>query len=515
MSAQPVWSDPGAGTPVLLFGNGLANAGGTIMLPAVSLPGYAASIGWFVAQWHKSRYLDATTLVSPAVDPLLGQALYTLTAPDGSSSFSAFAMPGDPGHFVYQMSEGGGASDPLGGSNTILQTIAPPSVPVTLDQPLMVSLDAKITQAQAGGMVQVAIGPILGFNYPGTPGYSAAIPYHTAFIQIALTSSDPGGAHGCNATFMPDGSVCFGGSLPGDPLLPFVASTGGLVHMSFDISAYVQAMIADVAGAMPGWGSEVQDLGRWTVQGFCIGLEQAGPGAIGVQVANVQITTGEAASASPSPARPPDTVATAAQVDAAYTGIVRSAPDAGTQQDVLNRINAGTLMLEQLDTQLIGQVTDSTVAALVTFDAFYGDLPTSGGLDFLTRFANGLPAQGFQPLSIWIGLGASFADNGAFAAQYEAMTRDAFVDTVYATIFGHAPAAGAHAALAGSMDYYRSYAGSELGARGAVEGVMLYLAAHDANSAITKAATNFLTQAAGGTAEYAVPLLATYGPAQG
>ena len=286
------------------------------------------------------------------------------------------------------------------------------------------------------------------------------------------------------------------GGQAGDQTVTGTAEAGSTVTLSFDGSAL---------GTAPADGS-----GHWSYT-----LTGANLAAIGQGTGKSIGATATDAAGNPS-APSADfsfSVITAAQVDAAYAGIVRSPPDAATEQDAVNKMNAGTLTLAQLDTQLIGQVTESTVAAAITFDAFYGTLPASHGLDFLTNFANWLPTQGFSPLSVWIGLGASFADNATFGPQYGAMTRDAFVDSIYTTIFGHAPAAGAHSVLTNSLDYYKAYAGSELGGRGGLEGLMLYLAAHDPTSAYTQAATNFLTQAAGGTAQYMVPLMATYGPA--
>ena len=149
--------------------------------------------------------------------------------------------------------------------------------------------------------------------------------------------------------------------------------------------------------------------------------------------------------------------------------------------------------------------------ALIAYDAFYGTMPSSAGLDYLTNFAAGLPAEGFSVMNIWVNLGASFADNGVFGPQYGAMSRVQFVDSVYASVFGKAPTADAQTTLVNSMDFYASYAGSELGARGAVEGILLYLSDQTAGSPYAQAATNFLTQAAAGTAQYKGELLATYG----
>ena len=206
----------------------------------------------------------------------------------------------------------------------------------------------------------------------------------------------------------------------------------------------------------------------------------------------------------------PATSSATTEVLAAYSGILRTTPDSASLNQDVAQIDAGTLNLSQLDTQLISQAWSSTVPALVTYDAFYGTIPTSGGLDYLANYAASLPAQGFSTINVWVNLGASFAQNGSFGAEYGAMTRDQFVTSAYTSIFEQAPASDALATLVNSMNFYETYAGSELGARGAVEGIMLYLAGQNPQSAYSQAATSFLTQAAAGTAQYQVELISGY-----
>lgn len=207
------------------------------------------------------------------------------------------------------------------------------------------------------------------------------------------------------------------------------------------------------------------------------------------------------------------TSATATQVLGAYAGVLRVGTDAATLAQTVGQITAGTLSLSQLVTGFIATAGTSTVPAAVTYDAFYGALPAAAGLDALTQFALGLPALGFSTQNIWVNLGASFAANGMFAAAYGAMTRDQFVTSVYGSIFGGTQDAAGHADFVNSLTYYAGYAGSELGARGAVEALLLYSATQSAGTAYARAAGTFLQAAAAGTATYQVGLLATYGQA--
>ena len=204
-------------------------------------------------------------------------------------------------------------------------------------------------------------------------------------------------------------------------------------------------------------------------------------------------------------------VSSLAAVDAAIQGVLRTTPAATYAAQEAAQIDAGSLGLTQFVAQLIAQAANTTAAALVTYDKFYGTIPGSAGLDYLSGFAAGLPAQGFSPQNVWVNLGASFAANGSFGATYGAMTRDQFVTSVYNSIFNQAQDAAGHAALVQSLDFYAGYAGSELGARGALEGILLYLSYGTAGSTLATAANAFLSAAASGTATYHGELIAQYG----
>jgi hypothetical protein len=90
------------------------------------------------------------------------------------------------------------------------------------------------------------------------------------------------------------------------------------------------------------------------------------------------------------------------------------------------------------------------------------------------------------------------------------MTRDAFVDAAYQAVFGTADSASAHSTFLNSMNFYATFAGTELGARGAEVGIMLYLAGTTAGTNYNQAVTNFLQDAANETPTYQTPLIGTY-----
>ena len=128
----------------------------------------------------------------------------------------------------------------------------------------------------------------------------------------------------------------------------------------------------------------------------------------------------------------------------------------------------------------------------------------------MTNYTRVLSSEGFSNENVWINLGASFAQNGSFGAQYGSSTRDQFIDSVYHAIFGYDPASDAHSYLKSVMDYFVGYTGTELGSRGAIAGFLLELNANNASSSYAQSATHFLEDAAVATPAYEVPLIGVY-----
>jgi hypothetical protein len=188
-------------------------------------------------------------------------------------------------------------------------------------------------------------------------------------------------------------------------------------------------------------------------------------------------------------------------------GVADNASDAANQAAT---IDAGTTSLASYVNTLIGQAQTTMVPSLICYDFFYGKTPAAGGSDYLANFCTQLASAGFSTLNVWVNLGASFAANGSFGTTYASMTRDAFVDAAYQAVFGTAASASAHSTLVNSMNFYATFAGSELGARGAEVGIMLSLAGTTAGTNYNQAVTHFLQDAANETPTYQTPLIGTY-----
>ena len=228
-------------------------------------------------------------------------------------------------------------------------------------------------------------------------------------------------------------------------------------------------------------------------------------------------------------------------VNSYYRGILRFAPPTSLANVFANQLDAGTLTSTQLQTQLLSSAQSSSVPALVTYDFLFNSTPTSSGVDYLTTYASNLQSgnytysstgvfsQGTAPgqyssiqfslQNVFVNLGATFAGspNSTFAATYGSLDRGTFINQIYTQIFGTAPAASTQQFLLNNFAYYASYAGSELGGRGAITGLLLSVATGNNLGAYPAAANALLSASAvsqvsgSDTASYGGELVATYG----
>ena len=208
-------------------------------------------------------------------------------------------------------------------------------------------------------------------------------------------------------------------------------------------------------------------------------------------------------------------MATIDTVNQYYRALIRSDAPPGLAQRIANQIDAGTLTLDNYQTQLIGQAQSSTIPALIAYNFFYGNTPNTGGLDFLTTYTNTLTNQGFTVERIYINLGASFAFAGAgneFEETYSGLSRAAFVDNVFTQINGRGASAAERDALLSRFDEFVALVGNELGAKGAIAGLALFNAAQSGFGPFPYSSTSFLTDISNGAAVYNTgELLTNYG----
>jgi len=253
--------------------------------------------------------------------------------------------------------------------------------------------------------------------------------------------------------------------------------------------------------------------------------QTTGPG-VTLQLSPSQSFTGDTFSASVSGNATDITVGipvNLASLTAAYTAIFQNAPTSTTLiPSTLTAIQNGQTTLAQWEASLIAQPTvqQTTLPALIVYDAFYGTTEGSGGLNYVTNQNAGVVAGIFTASgnpnveeAVYSTLGSWFSVGGNnFATLYGGLSDTAYIDAVYQNIFGIQPSSGALTYLQGSLTgYVNSVAAAGIPnpgllGRGAVYGDLLYDAEAAQTGAFYAPANAFLTAAANGTVTYNVPL---------
>src|SRR5580692_4585855 len=82
-------------------------------------------------------------------------------------------------------------------------------------------------------------------------------------------------------------------------------------------------------------------------------------------------------------------------VNTYYRAILRTTPSADLAQVFATQLDAGTLIPNQLEAQLLSSAQGSTIPAVLTYDIFYNATPATTGVDFLTNYANALQAGAY------------------------------------------------------------------------------------------------------------------------
>lgn len=224
-----------------------------------------------------------------------------------------------------------------------------------------------------------------------------------------------------------------------------------------------------------------------------------------------------------------------------YKAILRYTPPQSITDVYANQLETGALSIAQFTSQLLSSAQSISIPGLVAYDLFFGVTPGSSGVDYLASYAGALqtgnytfqngqikigtsPGQynlpQFSLQNVWVNLGATFASNpnGIFLNSYGQMSREGFLNQIYAQIFGKAPTEDTTSYLLGKFDYYVNYAGSEIGGYGAVAGLLQYVAEQSHSGPYPGSADAFLTAAAVSAAEgkdtalYGQELVAHYNP---
>jgi hypothetical protein len=285
-SVQSVFPDPGLLNPKLRFHTGgTANGQSEIAPDLPEIPGEASA--WVVVQWKKRDLLKPSRMRRNDVasaDLALGAPAYTFGSASGESKVSIFLRSG--GGPVFELRSTGGWLDDVGGSNLFLQTRA--ALPnATFDAALDYSVNLKLpaASAQAPNPLALRNGAVLaqvvsGFSIAFTdPDSKRTIPL---FLQIVHADSR-GTAADYRGCYPHGGGIEIVSSriLPGDPQLPFAASTGAPLSARYNLNRYLCDVLARGFQCKRGDGSSfplefpvaARDFRNWRLTAMFVGLE--------------------------------------------------------------------------------------------------------------------------------------------------------------------------------------------------------------------------------------------------
>ena len=254
---------------------------------------------------------------------------------------------------------------------------------------------------------------------------------------------------------------------------------------------------------------------------------------------NVTDTTGVSASDSTTSVVATETSPTYALVQSADQAILRTSPTAAYVTQNALQIDADQVTLVQFENGLIAseQAVYTTLAALVTIDAFYGATPSSALLTTVATATSGtgyataleLHNLGYSDPNVWTILGADWgADptsgfNSAYKADATGTTSGytTFIDAVYQQEFGHLPTAanlqnllndipGLSALLSGGGN-----TATPIQVMGGLYGYLLYAGQTNDIGQYATSADAFLQAAANGTVTYGPELTQEFPPGNG
>lgn len=107
------------------------------------VPGFQKS-HWFITQWKKQDHLLPQNLqVGGEIDPVLGQALYSMSSPSNESSFQLFNSPTGKGYAV-EITSRQGWHNAYGGSNLFLSTYLKDAEQATFNRGLELLMKKKV-----------------------------------------------------------------------------------------------------------------------------------------------------------------------------------------------------------------------------------------------------------------------------------------------------------------------------------------------------------------------------------
>lgn len=210
-------------------------------------------------------------------------------------------------------------------------------------------------------------------------------------------------------------------------------------------------------------------------------------------------------------------------VQAAAAAILRTTLSADQAASDASKLASG-LSFNAYVAQLVAESHNSTIPALIVYDYVLGTTPGSAHLDLLSPFVlNQIMSPGYQAtnnptLGGYEAMGLGLAGVPEFVQNFSSSSADDFIVANYTSAFNRAPTALQIEHFEDQLSYFENLylnvgidpITAALGARGAVLGQIIGVAAEEPGNALTHAAENFLVAVANGQATYGTSLL---GPA--
>ena len=282
-----VLPDPGMRNAALGFGTGQKTGSGPVVTPAQPVPGAPTASGWYLAQWQKQSYIDATSLRMndrSFADPALGTARWSYTAPDGRSAVGIFDRPGG---IVYSLRQTDGILVPGGGTDDYLST-KPSTSAATLDKLMVYDFDGKVANAA------------VRYDNPGTQGANSVVMHVSSgfILRFTPSSGEPVNAyllmlHTDSRGRSPFYTRCSRNARGGlrivysNPALnglnfPFASDPGPLHHFHARLNDFLCGLVAQTyrcGGGGDGersafsFGDDARDFSNWRLVSFAMGIE--------------------------------------------------------------------------------------------------------------------------------------------------------------------------------------------------------------------------------------------------
>ena len=277
------------------------------------LTGYGSDLGtitggagsaWSLTQWKQRGVItpqDIRNGTGVKTDRIYGRSIYNFRKADGSEGLAIYRDPAT-GAYVYNLAENSNDGGIAGESDLFLQVGAPTTVGPSFANPLTLTFDAKLIQADARYNVaakndpaspaaQVNWGTVALFDQPGGPCYQV-------FLSGGITDSRFGKTPVPYSLEIPQvggaTQVLFNSTEAGSAPIDYFATEAAPRSMSFSLTGALEQAILSLGldAGQPG----VDDLSAWSLNGFYVGIESqtgsTGPNSLTteIQLSNIRIS---------------------------------------------------------------------------------------------------------------------------------------------------------------------------------------------------------------------------------